>query len=471
LKADYIGYFFITFVQLRKIDFLIKLPVKNLSVGKEGPIILKFAMPMVLGNIFQQLYNVVDSIVVGNYIGKEALAAVGASFPIIFTLISLIIGIATGSTIIIAQYFGAKKIEKVKKSIDTLFIFLFFASLLVGLLGIIFANDIFRLIKLPEDVLPDAVLYLRIYLSGLVFFFGFNGTSAVLRGLGDSETPLYFMIVSTAANIILDILFVVVFGWGIEGVALATLIAQAGAFITAILYLNKTHDVIHFTLKKLQFDKKIFKQNARIGFPIGFQQAFVALSMMVMYWLVNPFGTDTAAAYSVVFRIDTFAAMPAMNFSAALATFVGQNLGAKKPERIQKGLISTIYMTSIIAISIWAVSYFLSRPLMELFTNDQNVIEIGIEYLQIVSFFYISFTTMFTIGGVMRGAGDTLIPMIITFFALWVVRVPLCYYLSQEMGVVGIWWGIPIAWIIGMILHFLYYMTGKWKTKTVFRRV
>jgi len=441
--------------------------VKDLSVGKEGSLIFKFAMPMVLGNIFQQLYNVVDSIVVGNYVGTEALAAVGASFPIIFTLISLIIGIATGSTIVISQYFGAKKIEQVKKAIDTLFIFLFFASIFVGTLGIIFAEDVFRLIKLPEEAMTDAVLYLRIYLSGLIFFFGFNGTSAVLRGLGDSKTPLYFMIISTIVNIGLDLLFVIVFQWGIEGVALATLIAQAGAFFTAVIYLNRTHEVIRFTLRKLQFDRVIFKQNTRIGFPIGFQQAFVALSMMVMYWLVNPFGTDTAAAYSVVFRIDAFAAMPAMNFAAALAAFVGQNLGANKPERIKKGLIATLYMTSIIALTVAVISFTFARPLMSLFSDDQNVINIGVEYLRIVSFFYIGFTTMFTIGGVMRGAGDTLIPMIITFIALWVVRVPLCYYLSQEMGVVGIWWGIPIAWIVGLTLSYLYYLTGKWKTKSV----
>lgn len=444
--------------------------MKDLSVGKEGPLIFKFAMPMVLGNIFQQFYNVVDSIVVGNFIGKEALAAVGASFPIVFTLISLIIGIATGSTIVISQYFGAKKIELVKKAIDTLFIFLFFASIFVGTLGIIFAEDIFRLIKLPEDAMSDAVLYLRIYLSGLIFFFGFNGTSAILRGLGDSKTPLYFMILSTIVNIGLDLLFVIVFEWGIEGVALATVIAQAGAFLSAVIYLNRNHELIRFTLRKLQFDKAIFKQNARIGFPIGFQQAFVALSMMVMYWLVNPFGIDTAAAYSVVFRIDAFAAMPAMNFAAALAAFVGQNLGANKPERIKRGLIATLYMTSFIALTVATISFTFARPLMELFSDDQNVINIGVEYLRIVSFFYIGFTAMFTIGGVMRGAGDTLIPMIITFIALWVVRVPLCYYLSQEMGVVGIWWGIPIAWIVGMIFSFLYYLTGRWKTKTVFHQ-
>ncbi len=422
---------------------------------------------MVLGNVFQQLYNVVDSAIVGNYIGKEALAAVGASFPIIFTLISLIIGIATGSTIVIAQFFGSKDIKKVLRAIDTLYIFLFFASIVVSVLGITFAEQIFKLIMLPEEVIPNAVIYLRIYLAGLVLFFGFNGTSAILRGLGDSKTPLYFMIISTLANIAFDLIFVLWFKWGIAGVALATLMAQGGAFLTAILYLNRTHEVINLSWRRLVFDKKIFKQSSKIGFPIGFQQVFVALSMMVMYWLVNPFGTDTAAAYSVVFRIDAFASMPAMMFAAALSTFVGQNIGANKPERVKKGLISTFYMTSSIALTVAVLAFTFSRFLMQLFTSDENVIAIGIEYLQIVSFFYIAFTTMFTVGAVMRGAGDTLVPMFITFFALWVVRIPVCYYLSEQMGAVGIWWGIPIAWIVGMSLSYLYYLTGRWKTKSV----
>lgn len=444
--------------------------MKDLSVGKESSLIFKFAMPMVLGNVFQQLYNVIDSIVVGNYIGKEALAAVGASFPIIFTLISLIIGIATGSTIIIAQYFGAKNIEKVKKAIDTLFIFLFFASVIMSAIGIYFAEDIFRLIKLPEEAIPGATLYLQIYLSGLIVFFGFNGISAILRGLGDSKTPLVFLVIATCINIVLDLVFVIWFGWGITGVALATLIAQTCAFVGGIYYLNRNHDVINLSWRRsLKFDKFIFKKSVGIGLPIGLQQVFVALGMMAMYWLVNPFGTNTAAAYSVVFRIDAFASMPAMNFAGALSTFVGQNIGAGKPERVRRGLIATFGMTSVIAITVSLIAIIFSRPLMSMFTSDVEVIEIGVQYLSIVSIFYIAFTSMFTIGAVMRGAGDTLIPMIITFIALWVVRIPLCYFLSLKMGAIGIWWGIPIAWVFGMTFSYLYYLTGKWKSKVLLK--
>jgi putative MATE family efflux protein len=441
--------------------------LKDLTTGKESKLILQFATPMLLGNVFQQMYNIVDSIIIGNYIGKEALAAVGASFPIIFTLISLVIGFATGATIIIAQYFGAKQIEKVKRTIGTLYIFLFFASIVLSILGIVFSGDIFKLIQLPEDVFPYAKLYLNIYLSGLIFFFGFNGTAAILRGLGDSKTPLYFLIFATLTNIVFDLLFVIVFKWGVAGVAIATVISQGGAFITAILYLNKTHKVVNLSISKLHFDKAIFNQSIRIGLPSGLQQTIVSLGLLAIVWIVNLFGTNVIAAYSIAMRIDSLAAMPAMNFAAALSTFVGQNLGANKPQRVKAGLLATLKMGAFVSISISLIAILFAKDLMGIFTKDPDVISIGAEYLIIVSSFYILFSTLFVINGVMRGAGDTLIPMFITLFALWFVRIPLAYYLSLEFGEAGIWWSTPIGWFTGMVMGIAYYMSGRWKKKAV----
>jgi putative MATE family efflux protein len=443
--------------------------MRDLSVGKESRLIFQFALPMLVGNVFQQLYNVVDSIVVGKFIGKEALAAVGASFPIIFTLMSMLIGVAIGSTIIIAQYFGAKDMQNVKKAINTLYIFLFFASVFITVVGILFSRQIFQLMNVPAEVIPLAVRYFNVYMLGSVFYFGFNGISAVLRGLGDSKTPLYFMIITTLLNVALALLFVISFGWGVTGAALATVIAQFVTLVMAIVYLNRKHEVVKLNFRKLGFDMDIFKKGIRIGFPIGFQQAFVALSMMAMYWLVNRFGTNAAAAYSVAFRIDSFASMPAMNFANALSTFVGQNLGAGKPERVKRGFVSTFYMTSAVSICITILAMAFSDPIMRLFTNDAEVIAIGKSYLLIVTGFYVIFSTMFIVGGVMRGAGDTFIPMLITFIALWVVRIPVCYYLSEHTGFTGIWWGIPIAWVIGLVLHYSYYATGRWKKKALVR--
>ncbi|UCG28461.1 MAG: MATE family efflux transporter, partial [Bacteroidales bacterium] len=284
--------------------------MKNLTEGKESRLILNFALPMLLGNVFQQLYNIVDSVIVGNFIGKEALAAVGASFPIIFTLISLIIGIAFGTTIVIAQYFGAKDITHVRKAIDTLYIFLFFTSIIVTIVGIRFSEPIFRLLRLPEEILPQAKSYMNVYMLGAIAFFGFNGTSAILRGLGDSKTPMYFLIISTFFNIGFDLLFVLVFKWGIVGVAVATIIAQGGAFLTAVIYLNKYHQVIQVSVLRMKFDRDIFLKSFRIGLPTGFQHTFVALGMMALLGIVNTFGTDVIAAYSVAGRIDSIAALP-----------------------------------------------------------------------------------------------------------------------------------------------------------------
>ena len=441
--------------------------MKNLTEGNSGSLIFKFAIPMLIGNVFQQLYNVVDSIIVGRYIGKQALAAVGASFPLIFMMISFVVGVAMGTTIIVSQYFGAKDIKMVKRSIETMYVFLFFASIVVTILGISLSGPIFRLIQLPEDVMPQAITYFNVYLLGTVFFFGFNGISSVLRGLGDSKTPLYFLMISTVMNAILVWLFVAVFKWGVAGSAWATVIAQAGAFFTGIIYLNRTHEIVKLNSLKLVFDRAIFRKSIKIGLPTGLQQTFVSIGMLAVTRIVNGFGTDAIAAYSVAMRLDSLAGMPAMNFGAALSTFVGQNLGANKPERVRQGFKATFLMSGALALFTSLCVILFRNQLMHLFTDDIAVIAIGAEYLVIVSSFYIFFSAMFVIGGVMRGAGDTLIPMFITLFALWAVRIPAAWILSRYFGVDGIWWSIPVAWFIGMALSYLYYLKGNWKTKVV----
>jgi putative MATE family efflux protein len=443
--------------------------MKNLTEGNSGSLIFRFAIPMLIGNVFQQSYSIVDSIVVGRYVGKEALAAVGASFPLIFMLISFVVGVAMGTTIIISQYYGAKDMKMVQRAIETMYIFLFIASIIVTILGISLSGPIFRLINLPEAVMPQAITYFNVYLTGMIFFFGFNGISSVLRGLGDSKTPLYFLVISTVMNMILVLLFVAVFKWGVAGAAWATVIAQAGGFFTGIIYLNRTHEVVKLNSLKLVFDRAIFKKSLMIGLPTGLQQTFVSMGMLAVTRIVNGFGTDAIAAYSVAGRIDSLAGMPAMNFGAALSTFVGQNLGANKPGRVKQGFKATFMMSGALALFTSLVVIIFRQQLMHLFTDDTAVIAIGAEYLVIVSSFYIFFSTMFVIGGVMRGAGDTLIPMFITLFALWVIRIPAAVIMSRYFGVDGIWWSIPVAWFIGMSLSYLYYLKGNWKKKVVVR--
>ena len=441
--------------------------MKDLTRGKEGRLILRFALPMLLGNVFHQLYNIIDSVIVGNYIGKEALAAVGASFPVIFVFFSLVLGITSGSTVVVSQYFGAGESDKVKRTIDTLFIFLFFASIAVSILGIIFSREIFLLLRLPEEVIPMAEQYLMIFFGGVIAFFGFMGISASLRGLGDSLTPLYFLIISTLFNIGFDLLFVIVFNWGITGVAVASIVAQGGAFITAVIYLNKTHQIIQLSLFKLKFDRSLFRKSLRIGLPTGIQQTVIALGMMALVWIVNDFGTNVIAAYSVAARVNSLATLPAMNFASALATFVGQNLGAKRGYRVKAGYIATLKMSSVVSIVVTIGVLLFGNVIMGLFTEDPNVIQIGRQYLTIVGSFYLVFSAMFATSGVLRGAGATLIPMITTILSLWAIRIPGAYLLSQRFGEIGIWWAIPIGWFMGLLMAYAYYLTGRWKKKVV----
>jgi putative MATE family efflux protein len=441
--------------------------MQDLTTGKEGKLIFQFAAPMLLGNIFQQLFSVVDSVVVGNFIGKEALAAVGASFPVIFMMISMIIGIVMGTTVVISQYFGAKDFAKVKRAIDTMYIFSTIAGIITTVAGLILAEPLLRLLGTPVEIMPQALQYLRIYFSGIIIFFGYNGTSAVLRGLGDSKTPLYFLIIATIANIILVLLFVAVFKWGIAGAAYATLLANGIAFGLAIYWLNKTHKLIRIAITGLNFDREIFRQSIRIGLPTGIQQTLVAIGGMALLSIVNTFGTNVLAGYSVASRLDNLAMIPAMSFSQALSTFVGQNIGAKKIERIRTGLISTIKMSGIVTIVTTLFIVFCGHILMSLFTKDSEVIRLGDQYLTIVSSFYILFTLMFIYTGIMRGAGDTLIPMFFSLISLWLIRIPLAWFLSRKLGAEGIWWAIPAGWFIGLSLSFIYYKTGRWKRKTV----
>ncbi len=441
--------------------------MRDLSQGPVTRQIIIFALPMLLGNVFQQMYNIVDTIIIGQYIGTDALAAAGASFPVIFVLISLVIGITTGTTIIISQYYGAKDFEAVKRAIDTAFVFLFFASILLTVLGLVFIEDIWRLIGLPPHLIPDATLYFSVYVGGLIMMFGYNATSAVLRGLGDSRTPLYFLIIATILNIAFDLLFVLVFGWGIGGVAFATVLAQFIAFGLSVIYLNRTHQLIRFTLRGLVFDWNIFRKSLRIGIPTGMQHTFVSLGMLALISIVNRFGTNTIAAYTVAWRIDSFAAMPAMNFGLALTTFVGQNLGANRPERVHQGLKATLMMTMATSLTFTLVAWLFGRQMMGIFTTNQEVIDIGYTYLVIVSSFYVIFSSMFVTQSVMRGAGDTLVPMFITLIALWLLRIPASHLLSLRYGAEGIWWGIPVAWAFGFVAAYIYYRTGRWKRKVV----
>ncbi len=441
--------------------------MKDFTKGRIPKQLFYFALPIVLSSLLQQLYSIVDSIFIGHFVGKQGLAAIGASFPLIFALISFVIGIGSGSTVVIAQYMGAKKMESVKKAIDTMYIFMFVGGIGLSIIGIIISPYIFKLTNLPADVIPEAIDYIQVYLLGTVLFFGFAGTNAILRGLGDSKTPFYFTLFATLTNILLDWIFINELGWGVKGAALGTVLAQGGAFITGIIYLNKNHELVGFRLSRLRFDKKIFQQSVKIGLPTGFQQTIVAFGMIALFSIVNGFGTDVVAAYSIALRIESIPIMLAMSFAAAVAPFVGQNIGANQLDRVKKGYQTSLLMTNSLAVFLSILFLLIPRLIIQVFTNDANVINIGVEYLHIVAPFYIVFSTMFILNGTLRGAGATLIPMFITLIALWLVRIPSSWILSQYIGREGIWWGVPLGWTVGMIISYIYYKTGRWKNAKI----
>ena len=324
------------------------------------------------------------------------------------------------------------------------------------------------LLKAPADVYPLAKQYLSIIFTGITAVFGYNSISAILRGLGDSKTPLYFLIIATLMNIVLDLLFVIVFDWGVAGAAWATVIAQGLSFLSGFYYLNRTRQrLFKFKLGEMKFDRDIFWLNVKIGLPTGIQQMLVGSGFMALYRIVNGFGTTVTAAYTAATGIDSFASMPAMNLSAAVSSFVGQNLGANKPERVKKGHLAALAMSVAISLSMTVIAILFGRELISLFNTDPEVIAIGARYLLIIGSFYVVFSIFFTTNGVMRGAGDTMIPLVATVFSLWLIRVPAAAFLSQRLGSDGIWWGTPIGSTLGMIFSVIYYRTGRWQRKVV----
>jgi len=441
--------------------------MKDLTKGNETTQIIFFALPMLVGNVFQQFYNMVDSWVVGQFVGTTALAAVGASFPILFLMVALVMGFGMGSNVLIAQYYGAKDMKKVRSAIDTTYLVLFWMGVGLTAIGLFFAQPILVLLRVPADVMPQALTYLRIIFAGLLFTFGYNGVGAILRGLGDSMTPLYMLIAATLLNIVLDVISVVVLHMGVAGVALSTIIAQGVSFIGSLIYLNKTHDFLKTDFRHLRFDKEIFLLSLRIGLPSGIQQALVAMGMMFMTAVVNGFGSIVMAGFSAASRIDSFVGMPSMNISMALSTFVGQNLGAGKPERVKKGYRSALLIAMSITLVLMVVLLVFGKALVSIFTSDQEVIAVGARYLRIIAPFYVAFTMMFITNGVIRGAGETLVPMLSTLFAMWLVRVPSAVLFSSLWGEIGIWWSMPTGWLFGVLIAYSYYKTGRWKNKVV----
>lgn len=439
--------------------------MRDMTRGSPFLTILSFSLPMLLGNVFQQVYNLTDSVIVGRFVGKEALGSVGATFPIFFLVIALVTGASLGSSILVSQFFGARDQARLRRAADAAWAFMAILAAAVTLLGLLFGDELLIALDTPAELLEGAVSYNRIIFIGTFAVFGYNGIGALMRGMGDSRTPLLLLLMATAVNVLLDLFFVLALGWGVEGVAWATVIAQSIAFFAGLAILAKRKEPLTLRIRGFEWDAEILKKSIAIGGPSGVQQILVATGMMALTRIVNGFGADATTAFTAAGRIDSFAMMPAMTFSMAISTFVGQNVGAGRLDRVGAGLRATLILSVGTCLALTALIIPFGPSLVALFNPDPEVVRIGSSYLTIVSSFYAAFAIMFTFNGALRGVGDTLVPMLNTLLSLWVIRVPLAWLLSRNIGTDGIWWGIPIAWCAGAILAPAWYATGRWRKR------
>ena len=437
----------------------------DLTEGKVWKVIVRFALPLLVGNLLQQFYNITDSIIVGQFLGKEALAAVSASFFIYYFIIALVIGLGSGTTVVISQLFGAKQYQKVQLAFSSFFIFMLVGGIILSIAGIIFAEPVFRLTNTPEEVIPQAVAYFRIYIGGTFLFVTFNSIISILRGVGESVRPMLFILITTVLNIAFDLLFILVFKWGIEGAARATVVSQGIGMCIALAYVNNTHPLLSIKKQDMLFDWKLFKESLKIGLPTSVQQCAIALGLIALLGIVNSFGTNTLTAYGAAGKIDTIITQAILTLSGALAAFCGQNIGAGRLDRVKKGVRFTMYTNIALGLLTFAAVYLFGNEMMRIFTKDIDVVAIGKEYLLIIGGFFIVHGALNVYNGALRGAGDTLFPMITSLVCLWLIRIPLAYYLSSWLGRNGIWWAIGISITIGLIVTFVYYKMGFWKRR------
>ncbi|HAR86414.1 MAG TPA: MATE family efflux transporter [Clostridium sp.] len=439
--------------------------ITDMTIGNPFKILWTFSLPMLLSSLFQQLYNIVDSIVAGKFIGVNALAAVGASYPITALFIAVAVGSSMGCSVVVAQIFGSKKYTTMKSAISTAIISLTSLSIILTILGSIFCKPLMRLLHTPENIFSDSALYLQIYISGIIFLFLYNTATAIFNGLGDSKTPLYLLIFSSIFNIILDLVFVITFKMGVSGVAWATFIAQGLSSILAIVCLIMRLRKIEVTEKYPYFSSYILKRISRIAIPSIMQQSFISIGQICVQGLVNSYGAIVVAGYSAAFRVHTIALTSMSTMSSALSSFTAQNIGAKKISRVKEGYKAAVAITLSICGGILILFLIFAPKLIGLFVDSSesiDVINVGTEFLRTLAPFYLVVGLKMVCDGVLRGAGAMKDFMFATFSDL-ILRVALSFILASIIGYSGIWWAFPLGWIIGTALSVYFYYKGTWK--------
>lgn len=448
---------------------------QDLTEGPPGRRIVEFAIPMLIGNVAQQFYNTADSIIVGRYIGDNALAAVGSASPILNLLVVLFVGIAVGAGIMVSQYFGARDRERLSRTIGICITLTAISSAFIMIIGPIITRPLLEFLNTPESIIDWCTNYLRIFFLGIAGLAYYNILAGVLRGLGDSVSALVFLLVSTALNVGLDILFVAKFNMGVPGVALATVIAQSVSAILCLLKLIQMKE--HFTLnwQMLRLNKEYSFQLVKLGLPSGLTQAIFSLAMIVVQSLTNSFGEMVIAANVIIMRVDGFAMMPNFSFGTAMTTYTGQNIGAKKLDRVEEGTRVGTKIAVGVSTVITILILVFGRYLMMIFTNTEELVNLSMYMMRILAVGYIAMAITQCLSGVMRGAGDTLTPMWISIITTVIIRVPVAYglaYLTRSEQYPNgrpesIFISLLASWIMGAIINTIFFRKGKWREKAI----
>ena len=442
---------------------------KDMTIGSPWKRIMEFSIPMLLGNIAQQLYNTADSVIVGIYVGDNALAAVGSASPILNLLLALFVGISTGAGIVVSQSFGARDREGLSKGIGNCISLTFLATIFIMIVGPLITRPLLTLLDTPESIMEWCASYLNIYFLGIIGFFFYNMLSGILRGLGDSVSALGFLLLAAALNVVLDLWFVAGFGMGVPGVALATVIAQAISAVFCFLKLMRMGE--HFDLNKstVKLEKAIAMRIINIGIPSGITQAIMSMSMMIVQSLTNSMGEMVIAANVIIMRVDGFAMMPNFSFGQAMSVYSGQNVGAGKWDRVQKGVIQGSLIAQSFAIAIVAVLLIANKYLFAIFTTTGALIDLAGRMMRIMAVGYIAVSVTQVLGGVMRGCGNTVTPMWISIISTVLLRVPVAYILAYFTRSAEFPNGHPfslsisllVSWTMGMLMSVVAFRWGK----------
>lgn len=422
--------------------------------------LLLFFFPILFGTFFQQLYNAADAIIVGRFVGKEALSAVGGGTgTVIQVLVGFFVGLSSGATVIISQYYGAKRKEMVEYAVHTSIAFSILAGVVMMIGGILGAPAVLRAMDTPVDVIDQSVLYIRIYFAGIIGNLIYNMGAGILRAVGDSKRPLYFLIASCLTNIVLDVVFVVGFQMGVAGAALATILSQALSAVLVIVVLVRTQDMHQLDIRRVRLDGRMLKRIIRIGFPAGLQSIMYSSSNVIIQASVNSLGTDTVAAWTAYSKIDSVFWMIVNAFGISVTTFVGQNYGAGKQDRVHKGTRVCMVMTFGATIIISLLLYYFGIHCYRLFTTDEKVIEIGIDMLQYLVPMYFTYVSIEILSGALRGVGDCWIPTLLSCVGVCLLRVLwIMVAVPMRKDIYSIMFSYPLTWVITSILFIVYYL-------------